>query len=282
MIDVSVIIINYNTFELTRKCIESVLRFTAGISYEVILVDNASTEKDVSEFKMLFPEIVLVKNTKNVGFAAGNNDGIKVARGHTILLLNSDAEIMSNVIGELYQTLHQKADTGVITCKLVFPDGRIQHQCGRFPSIALQLLELFRLQKLMPKRIRAEILLGGFFDHARSVYPDWIWGTFFMFKREVLNCFEGQKLPDTYFMYQEDLEWCYLIQRCRYKIFYDPSHSILHHFSGSSVQEHLIARKRDLLTKNLKDFLIRFYGKTYTAIFFRLHRMNVQLQRKRA
>ena len=230
MVDISIIVINYNTFELTRECIESVARYTSDVSYEIILVDNASTERDPEEFKKLYPEITLVKSPSNVGFAKGNNVGLQYAQGNTILLLNSDTIILDNLIGALCGKLYEIPQVGVITCKLMYPDGNIQHQCGRFPSIALQLIELFRIQKLMPKKAREQLLLGGFFDHNRPMYPDWIWGTFFMFKKEVLKCFEKQQLPDTYFMYQEDLEWCYRIQQCHYKIFYDPSYYIIHHF----------------------------------------------------
>ena len=279
MIDLSIIIINYNTFDLTCKCITSVIRFTTGINYEIILVDNASTERAPEEFQRLFPRIVLIKNLANFGFAKGNNSGLKIARGDTVLLLNSDAEVLNNVIGEYHRKLQNMPQVGVITCKLVYPDGRVQHQCGRFPSISLQIIELFRLQKLLPKGTREKLLLGGFFDHNRSAYPDWIWGTFFMFKATVLNCFKDQKLPDTYFMYQEDLEWCYFIRRCRYKIFYEPSYQIIHHFSASSSEQHLISKKKELLIKNFENFLTRLYGKSYTKIFLLLQRLNSLLQR---
>lgn len=279
MIDISIIVINYNTFQLTCLCIDSVLRFTSNLRYEIIVVDNASIERNPDEFLQRYPQIILIKNKVNVGFAKGNNDGIRVAKGNTILLLNSDAEVEDNVIGDLLKTLHSLQNVGVITCKLVYPNGNVQHQCGRFPSISLQMLELLRLQKLMPKKRREELLLGGFFDHHRSTYPDWIWGTFFMFKKEILNSFDDQKLPETYFMYQEDLEWCYLIQQKNFKIFYDATHKVYHHFSGSSTQSAQISRKQELLNNNLRDFLVRFYGRFYSRFFLTLQSLNRLLQR---
>jgi hypothetical protein len=280
IIDVSIIIINYNTFHLTCKCIESVLRFTGNIQYEIILVDNASTERDPDEFQQLFPQVIVIKNKLNIGFAKGNNEGIKIAKGNTILLLNSDAEVHDNVISELHKTLYTLPNVGVITCKLVYSNSNVQHQCGRFPSILLQILELLRFQKLLSKRTREKIFLGGFFDHHHSTYPDWIWGTFFMFKKEILKSFDGQKLPETYFMYQEDLEWCYLIQRNGYKIFYDASHKVLHHFSGSSPRADQASKRHQLVNNNLRDFLVRFHGKFYAKFFFTFQRLNLLLLRK--
>jgi GT2 family glycosyltransferase len=278
MIDLSIIIINYNTFDLTSKCIASIIKFTTGVNYEIILVDNASTEREPEEFQRLFSTIKMIKNSSNLGFARGNNSGLKIARGDIVLLLNSDVEILNNVIGECCQKVKRMPLVGVITCKLVHPDGKVQHQCGRFPSISLQIIELLRLQKLLSKKTRGELLLGGFFDHKSSAYPDWIWGTFFMFKTQVLNCFKGKMLPETYFMYQEDLEWCYLIRRCKYKIFYDPSYQIMHYFSASS-PERLISKKKEFLAKNFEDFLTRFYGRPYAKVFFLVQRLNTLLQR---
>jgi GT2 family glycosyltransferase len=273
MIDLSIIIINYNTFYLTCKCIESVRQYTSGVNYEIILVDNASTEKDPEEFTSLFPELILIKEKSNVGFAKGNNAGLAVALGKTILLLNSDTEVSDNVIGKLFEKLREMPKVGVITCKLVFPNGEVQHHCGRFPSIILQLIELFRIQKILPKRLRGNLMLGGFFDYSRIIYPDWIWGTFFMIKTEVLSILPNGKFPETYFMYVEDLEWCYAIDKAGYKIYFDPSFKIIHH-AGSSSIPFFGKELNPMIKSNFKDFVIRQKGKFMASIFFGLQRIN--------
>lgn len=280
MTELSIIIVNYNTFALTCRCIESVYAFTKGISFEIILVDNASTEVPADEFLKVFPKIVLIKRPVNEGFAKGNNRGIEASSGDVILLLNSDTELTSNAIGNACKKLRSLPEVGVITVKLVYPDGRVQHQCGRFPSLTLQVVELFRLQKLMTKERREKLLLGGFFDHQRDVYPDWIWGTFFMFKREVLISFPGGKLPETYFMYQEDLEWCYWISKTRYRIYYLASESVIHIFSGSSVNPVQNKAKKQNLENNLNHFLRTHYGSLFTGLYTTLHRVNRLLQRR--
>src|SRR5690349_21603761 len=96
--DVSIVIINYNTFELTCKCIASIIEKTRQVSYEIILVDNASVECKADLFLEKYPQIVLIKNSHNQGFAGGNNTGILAARGQVILLLNSDTELVNNAV----------------------------------------------------------------------------------------------------------------------------------------------------------------------------------------
>jgi GT2 family glycosyltransferase len=274
MVDLSIIIINYNTFDLTMKCISSIYKYTSGLSFEIILVDNKSTECDPQKFAEQFTNIKLIQNNKNAGFARGNNIGISSSIGNAILLLNSDTELVDNSIFYAFQELinEQSRKIGVVTGKLLYPDGSLQHQCGRFPSIYLQLIELFRIQKILPKRVREDLLLGGFFDHTRPIFPDWIWGTFFMFNREILNSFPEKKLTETYFMYQEDLEWCYLINKRGFKILYDPSICVIHHFGSSSSSNSEIKLK--WLNENLADFILRYYGKFFLIFYSFLQKTN--------
>ena len=262
-VDLSIIIINYNTFHLTSNCIQSVYKWTLDVFYEIILVDNNSNECNPDLFKDKFPIIKLIKNNENVGFAKGNNIGIKHSIGNIILLLNSDTELIDNSIYKAYQILVTTNYVHVITGKLLFPDGQLQHQCGRFPSISRQLVELFRIQKLMPKDYREQFMLGGFFDHNRPVYPDWIWGTFFMFKREILKTFSFQSLPETFFMYAEDLEWCFYIKKSGFNILYTPEVSVIHYFSGSIARNDLTELKAKQITQNIKRFIIITKGELY-------------------
>ncbi|MCU0418234.1 MAG: glycosyltransferase family 2 protein [Cyclobacteriaceae bacterium] len=280
MIEVSIIIVNYNTYALTCACLESIYRHTTGVSFEVILVDNASTECPAEAFTQRFPSVILLKSQSNEGFAKGNNRGLAAAQGGTLLLLNSDTELIDNAIGHAHQLLRHKQREGVavVTGKLVYPSGEVQPQCGRFPSLSLQLAELFRLQKLLSKHARGRWLLGGFFDHLSPVYPDWIWGTFFCFSSDLLKIFPGRKLPETYFMYQEDLEWCYQLHKHGRKIYYDPRIVVIHHFSGSATNQQLNEQKNKLLRDNLHHFMVRTYGRVYTFLFECLGALNKAIQ----
>ncbi|MVN78993.1 glycosyltransferase [Hymenobacter sp. HMF4947] len=266
--DVSVIIINYNTFKLTCEAIASIQAYTKGVSYEIVLVDNASTECDPISFTERFGEsIKLICNPVNSGFAKGNNLGIEYAVGDTILLFNSDAACLNDALTLTYKALQANAKLGITTARLEYPNGQLQYQCGRFPSLRLQLLELLRLQKLMGQEQTGRILQGGFFDHLSELEPDWVWGTYFHFRRSILTELPGGHLPDEFFMYAEDLEWSYAIRKLGYAIRYVPAARVLHHFSQSTKQEKKLNQQRMIL-QNEDTFLRREYGELHTKAYY--------------
>jgi len=253
--DVSVIIVNYNTYNYTCKSIKTVVEYTKGVSYEIIVVDNASTECLADKFKQEFPSIELVKSMSNLGFTGGNNLGIEKAKGDYILLLNSDVELTSDSISECIKFIKAHEKIGVISCKLLYPDGTIQKQCQRFPSIRRTLIELFRLHKLMLPAKRASVMQNSFFDHKTSIYTDSVWGTFFIFPKIILQQFEGNKLPGNLFMYAEDFLWCYLIRKKGMQIYYNAETSVTHYMGGSS-QVSVLMHKH----QNEYDILVKYYG----------------------
>ncbi len=266
MTKVSIIIVNYNTFELTSKCIESVYTFTKLVDFEVIVVDNASIDSDPNEFLVQFPKIKLVKSDENVGFAKGNNLGISQAKGEVILLLNSDTELTDDSISIAYQDLQTKSKCGVVTGKLMYPDGRIQHNCQAFPSIGKQILERTRFHKFLSSTQKSKRLQGFYFDYSKSGNPDWVWGTFFMFRKSLLNEFPFTKLPETYFMYMEDMEWCMEIRKRGYTIHYNPTISVIHHMGGSS------GNSSKLIQIHYLDFIQRYYPSLTYVVLKKLYR----------
>jgi GT2 family glycosyltransferase len=251
--ELSVIIINFNTFDLTCQCIQSILDTTGSVKCEIILVDNASTERSASDFSDIFPSITLVINETNEGFARGNNIGIQKAKGDVILLLNSDALVKPGAIRNSLDFVAKSPKVAVVTCRLLYPDGKVQHNCQRFPSLKYSLFELLRLQKVLPKEKGGEILLGPFFSYNKVVYPDWVWGTFFMFRKSLLAGFRDNKLPDDFFMYGEDMQWCMEFKKKGYKIAYIPTGEVVHYMGKSK------GNKDVLMKKNYDAFLKMYY-----------------------
>lgn len=278
MVQVSVIIINYNTFQLTSEAVASIMAHTRGVSYEIIVVDNASTECDPSLFKEAFPNIKLVRNPDNSGFAKGNNLGIQHAKGETILLFNSDAACLNDALTLTYQALMAGPQIGLTTARLEYPTGAIQPSCGRFPSVGLQLLELTRLQKLLSTEQKGRVLQGTFFDYAQPLSPDWVWGTYFHFKREVVERMPGQKLADDFFMYAEDLQWSYTVRQLGYDIRYVPEAHVLHHFSQSTKKEKRLNQGLMIL-RNEDTFFRREYGWVHTKALYLSKLANFVLSR---
>lgn len=256
---VSIVIINYNTFQLTCNCIESIYTKCKEGDFEIILVDNASTECNPDLFIEKFANLILIKSDVNVGFAKGNNLGIQVAKGEYILLLNSDTELINDAIRPCEEYLKKYINVGVVTTKLRFPDGKIQSTCQRFPNVIYNILELLRFQKFFPK-LGGRLLLGGFFDYKTSVKVDWTWGAFFMFPARILKEFPEQKLYDKFFMYCEDMKWCLDIKKLGYTIDYIPDGEVIHYMGASA------GAKKPLMIQNHEILMKENFGKLHRKL----------------
>lgn len=223
----SIIILNYNTFDLTCKCIESIVALTT-ITHEIILVDNASSECNPKLFKEKFPFIKLVCNKENEGFSKGNNSGIKHAQGDYILLLNSDTLLINNAIDLAYGRIIQDPEIGALTVQLKSPNGDLQN-CSYYNYSLKQVWGCaLKLHHLFPElRPKTPDLLSEHFSDA-------LYGTFFLFPKKILGHFPENKLTETFFMYVEDAEWCHYIQKSGYKLLYYPPAQVLHYGGGSS------------------------------------------------
>ena len=255
---VSVIIINYNTFDLTVKCIRSVIKKTS-CAYEIIVVDNASTLDDPDQFKILFPDIKLVKSETNLGFSKGNNLGISVATGEHILLLNSDIELINNAIDLAVTKIQSDKTIGALSVQLMGTDGKLQ-QCshywselGKLAGCTLKLHHLFDYFK--PKQP----------DLETAHYAQYLYGTFFMFPRQILKIFKDEKLPETFFMYGEDTEWSHYIRKAGYQLYYYPEAKILHH-GGASSSSAFNSGLKNLGNEYQLQTIIK--GKAYTTLYY--------------
>ena len=243
MILLSIVIINYNTFQLTCNCIKSIYQQFKGLDFEIVLVDNASTESNPLKFKEIFSDIILIESPENVGFSKGNNLGIEVAKGKFILLLNSDTELKNDAITPCINYLESNAQVGVVTTKLMYPSGVIQSTCQRFPNVIYNLLEFFRFQKLFPT-LGGKLLLANFFDYKTIVKVDWTWGAFFMFPKAILKQLPNSKLNDDFFMYCEDMQWCLDMRKIGKEVRYIPNGEVIHYMGASK------GAKKPLMIKN--------------------------------
>lgn len=232
---ISIIIINYNTFQLTCDCIETVIRYTKGVPYEIVLVDNASTKDHPDDFLLKFPNITLVKSPENGGFAKGNNLGIEHAKGDMVLLLNSDVLLTEDTISIAAQCLESKPDVAVVSVKLVYPDGKMQPTARRFRSIRNELLDCLRpLLMLLPYRKRAGFMLNQYYKGDFNTYCDWVGGAFMLFHKSIVAELPGKKLDERFFMYGEDELWCYQFTELGYKNYFIADTSVIHLLNAST------------------------------------------------
>lgn len=252
---ISVIILNYNTFELTSQCIRSIYTQTKRVEFEIVLVDNASTDCNPDKFLEQFPKITLIKNTENRGFSKGCNDGIVYAKGDVILLLNSDTILLNDAISICKERLDSDSNIGVCTCRLENQDASPQNNCQRFPSVKLALSEKLRIHKLYSSKKRGKIWFGPYFNYNEIAYPDWVWGTFFMFPHKTLEVFPEKKLTETFWIYVEDVEWCWLIRKAGKNVTFVPD-ACVRHLGGINLDT---IGLNHIKAKNYKKFISNNY-----------------------
>ena len=275
----SIIIINYNTFQLTCNCIQSIKEKLQELTYEIILVDNDSSECDPNLFLKQFPYIRLIISVENTGFTGGNNIGISKASGEYILLLNSDTELLNNAPKICYDYMQEHPKVGMTAAGLFYPDGRSQYNCRKFRSIRWELLEIFPLYLFLPKRKKEELMLHHYFDHTRTIQCDWVWGTYMFFPKKIISELKGNKLADDFFMYVEDVLWCWDFKKLGYEIHFLPQAKVMHVHKGSSSKEKLktvrltgIKNHAAFMKKVYPDFRWYFfagifYTKQYAALW---------------
>jgi GT2 family glycosyltransferase len=265
---VSVVIINYNTLELTCDCIESIIQHTKSVPYEIIVVDNASTKDNPDEFLTRFPQIRLVKSGENGGFAKGNNLGIFNAQGDVILLFNSDAYLIQDTLGPAANRLMEAADCGALSVKLVYENKTYQRNARRFRSIRNELLDCFRpLLYLMPYRQRAELMLNQYFRGDFDTKCDWVSGAFMMMRKDTVAKLPGGKLDERYFMYGEDQLWGYQLKQLGLYCYFLHDITAVHIANASTSTEKLQRLFKQNRDRELDIMRIRKGTSAYYVIF---------------
>lgn len=223
--NLSIIIISYNEKELLRKCLQSVLASKTDFDFEVIVTDSGSADGTREMMHSEFPDIKFLDNKENLGFSKGNNVAIKQASGKHILLLNADTEVRPNTFDLSVEYLESHAQVGALGCKVLLPNGELDPSARRnFPNPVNSFFRLFGLKKYSNYNI------SGPADQEMEV--DAIMGAYFLTRREVID--KVGMLDEEFFMYGEDLDWCYRIKRAGYKIVYFPGCEIIHFKYGAS------------------------------------------------
>lgn len=254
--DLSVIIVSYNTKDLLKRTIESVIRTVNKIEYEIIVIDNASGDGSCDMVTECFPEVVLIKSEKNEGFACANNKGIKIARGRYVLLLNSDTVVTDKCIEMCINYMDIHSDIGVLGCKVILPDGKLDHACKRgFPTPRASLSYILKLDKLFKNNKKFGQYDMTYVGEDEISEVDAVMGAFMIVRREAILEIGG--LDEDFFMYGEDIDWCYRIKEKGYKVVYYPEGEIIH-YKGSSSK-----KRRFMTVYEFHRAMYIFYNKHY-------------------
>jgi GT2 family glycosyltransferase len=232
MTDLSVVIVNWNTREFLSRCLRSVYDSTLDLDFEVIVVDNGSTDGSQEMVRQEFPGVSLIVNTENKGFAKANNQAIRRSRGRHVLLLNSDAFVRENTIEHTVAFMDGHPEAGMAGCKLLFENGRLQSSCYAFPTLFTEFFIAVGLDRLFPR----SRLFGMYgmtywdFDDIREV--DVIMGAFMLVRATAID--EVGLMDERFFMYSEEADWCYRFRDAGWKIYFYPHVEAVHLGGGST------------------------------------------------
>ena len=260
--DLSIVIINWNTREMTRECLASTYEGLARapeLTAEVILVDNASEDGSADMVAADFPQAILIRNADNRGFAAANNQGFEIAKGRQILLLNSDTLVIGDVLARSVAYLDEAPATGAgkvgaMGCRILNADGTMQPSCHMYPSLLNQLLMASGLWKLKRPAFFGRMHMTDWLrDSEREV--EVISGCYLLLRREVLE--EVGPLDDDFFFFGEETDWCKRMRDAGWRLMFSPVGEITH-YGGGSVKK--LNHKRDVMLTGAKVKLHRKHG----------------------
>ncbi|MBM4168827.1 MAG: glycosyltransferase family 2 protein [Ignavibacteria bacterium] len=232
--DLSVIIVNFNTEALLRQCLKSIFDQTDGLRYEVIVVDNASTDHSREMLESEFPSVMRVFNSQNIGFAAGNNIGMRQARGEYLLLLNSDTLVLDGAVQKTLGFMKSNSHAAVAGCKLLNADRSVQPSTANFLSPTSLLIETLFLHKLFG---RSDLFEGYYKSLPCTDKPcevEVVKGAFMLIRADVMRTLGG--FDESYFMYTEETDLCYRARMTGHGVYFYP-HAHVIHYEGGSVKE---------------------------------------------
>jgi N-acetylglucosaminyl-diphospho-decaprenol L-rhamnosyltransferase len=268
MIDLAIVIVNYNVCDLLHDCLTSVYAST-GITFDVCVVDNASPDDSADMVAREFPQVHLIRNAENMGYAAANNLGLKYFGFSTdnselpryAVLLNPDTVVPPDAFVRMIQLMDDQPDFGVSGPKLVRLDGSLDLACRRgFPSVEVSFWRLTKLSKIFPRSKRFGRYNMTYLDPDQPAEIDSVVGAFMLVRREAIE--QAGLLDEIFWMYGEDLDWAYRIKQRGWKVYYYPQVVVTHVKRASSSQDNAGAAKAKF---EFDRAMWLFYRKHYQA-----------------
>lgn len=248
-IDVSVVVVSYNTCDLLSSCLASV---PASERIELIVVDNDSSDGSRAMVRAQYPRARLIENQTNVGFVVAANQGIQASRGRYVLLLNSDAVLIGDALATMLEFADMSPRAAIVGARIENPDGTFQASHARFPTLSVELLILTGLGRW---------IYGPWYpshgpdDFRAPAAVDYVCGACLLARRAAID--EVGLLDQSYFMYSEEVDWCYEMKRAGWQVWYQPHAAVSHQAAGSSSSD---AEREALLYRGRVRFFRKHYG----------------------
>ena len=252
--DVSIVIVNWNTKNLLLQCLEAVYQTAGAVETEVYVVDNGSADGSGTAVKERFPGVTLIENQINLGFAKANNQALSLSKGDYLLLLNPDTRVEAEAIERLFSFMKGRSEAGAAGPQLLHSDGTKQNSIANFPSLATELLNKRFLRWLFPKKFPGKERV-----YREPLEVDSVIGACMMVRRDAME--QVGLLDEDYFLFLEETDWCYRLKKAGWKIYHVPQAEV-YHFQGKGVG---MEKKRAR---------IEYYRSR--ALFFKKNRGNLQ------
>jgi GT2 family glycosyltransferase len=291
MLDLSIIIVNYNAREFLKGCIASIMENVKEISYEIIVVDNNSSDSSAEMVKKEFPGIKLVKNRVNVGFSKANNQGVKFSKeGRYVLFLNPDTVVNKYTLEKMIVFMDTHRDAGASTCSLIMPNGKMDDAVHRgFPTPWNALCHFSGIEKIFPKSKLFSGYSLGWMNLNSTHQIDVLAGAFMLVRRRAGE--EAKWWDEDYFFYGEDIDFCYMLKQKGWKIYYVPDYFIKHYkgVSGgikavskniSTASEETRKRSRKWRFEAMRIFYTKHYRQKYPHLINLLVNAGITLREK--
>jgi N-acetylglucosaminyl-diphospho-decaprenol L-rhamnosyltransferase len=260
--ELSIIIVNWNGGDLLQRTVESVVAAPPSVAYEVLVVDNASSDDSLARLRSgaaaraLGEGLRVFESAENLGFGRANNLAFARTEAPLLLLLNPDTEVTPGSVDRLIETVRAGARVGAAGPKLLNADGSIQVSVWRNPPATWELLLTgFGLHKLMPRRVRGGLFLAEHFDYARPREVGMLSGAAMLVRREVVEEVGG--FDERFHMYGEDNEWCLRIKRAGWRLLFEPEAVVMHHGGASSLKRWESLEKQRVQAEGYLLFLRR-------------------------
>lgn len=259
----SIVIVSWNVREDLAKCLKSIEETLLPGETEVIVIDNSSSDGTAASVRKSFPDVNLIANKQNRGFAAANNQGIKISQGQYILLLNPDTIVQENSLATLVKFMDENKDVGICGPKLLNKDGTIQPSARSFPTFrgALYRHTAFRFVRLFRGEYKKWLMKD--FNHTTLKDVDQVMGAALMVRRSAME--EAGAMDESFFMYYEEVDLCYRIKQTGQRVVFVPESVITH--SGGKSAEQIPVEKRIMMLASLLKFFRKNRGKFPTMLF---------------
>jgi GT2 family glycosyltransferase len=254
--DISFIIVNWNTKGLLSDCLESIIKTVEELMYEIIVVDNASSDGSVEMLAQKYPQVKTIANKENRGFGAANNQGFTVMQGKYALLINTDAVLTTGAVKKLWDFAEGNPDAAIVCGQLLNADGSRQNSIAAFPTLFTLAANTSLLEYLFPRKYPSKR-----YEHAGPLEVDSAIGACMMIRKKALD--EVSFFDDRYFFFFEETDMAYSMKRAGWRVYQVPD-ALIYHLQGQSIGHNACSRIE--FYRSRYQFLSKWHGEAYYRI----------------